>query len=168
MTTQETHGAVGRRVTPENLGAWLLKGNADRAGLPGRFARQPRITHWCVQPSYRTRLMRAGQPVLFWGSGSRHREIVYGVWGLGRLAGPAEQDPPGGWQVPLDLVIADPAGWVSRDDLRHDPALADLEVLRQPQAANPSFVTVQQFEVIRRCLDDWAASEVDGDHVRTA
>jgi hypothetical protein len=163
MTTPETYRAAGRRVTPESLGAWLLKGNADRAGLPGRFAGQPRITHWCVQPSYRTRLMRAGQPVLFWGSGSRHREIVYGVWGLGRLAGPAERDPAGGWQVPLDLVIADPTGWVSRVELRRDPALAELEVLRQPQAANPSFVTVRQFEVIRRWMDDRAAGEVEED-----
>jgi hypothetical protein len=169
MTTPETHGAAGRRVTQENLGAWVLKGNADRADLPGRFAVQPRITRWCVQPGYRTRLMRAGQPVLFWGSGSRHREIVYGVWGLGRLSGPAERgQTDGGWWVPLDLVIAEPADWVSRDDLRDDPVLADVEVLRQPQAANPSFVTVRQFEVIRRCLDDRAASEVQGGYVCTA
>jgi hypothetical protein len=169
MTTPESHGPAGRRVTLENLGGWLLKGNADRADLSGRFAVQPRITCWCVRPGYRTRLMRAGQPVLFWGSGSRHREIVYGVWGLGRLSGPAERgQADGGRQVPLDLVIADPAGWVSRDDLRDDPVLADMEVLRQPQAANPSFVTVRQFEVIRRCLDDRAASEVEGGRVRTA
>jgi hypothetical protein len=155
MTTSETAGRTKRQVTPENLGAWLLKGNADRADLPARFAGQPRITHWCVQPSYRTRLMRAGQPVLFWGSGSRHRGIAYGVWGLGRLAGPAEPDPAGGrWRAPLDLVIDDPAGWVGRDELRHDPELADLEVLRQPQAANPSFVTVRQFAAIHRYLDD--------------
>jgi hypothetical protein len=162
-------GAAGPRVTAENLGAWLLKGNADRADLPGRFAAQPRVTHWCVQSSYRTRLMRAGQPVLFWGSGSRNRAITYGLWGLGRLAGPAAVDPADGrWRVPLDLVIAGPADWVSRADLRHDPALADLEVLRQPQAANPSFVTVRQFEVIRRRLNQRGASEVEGDLVRTA
>jgi hypothetical protein len=169
MTTPKTHGAAGRRVTLEGLGAWVLKGNADRADLPGRFAVQPRITHWCVQPSYRTRLMRAGQPVLFWGSGSRRREIVYGVWGLGRLSGPAEQGHPGdGWQVPLDLVIADPTDWVSRDDLRHDPALADIEVLRQPQAANPSFVSVRQFAVILRRLHGRAASEMEREQVPTA
>jgi hypothetical protein len=168
MTTPQTHGPARRRVTQDTL-AWLLKGNADHSDLPGRFAVQPRITGWCVQPGYRTRLMQAGQPVLFWGSGSRHREIVYGIWGLGRLSGPAESDPAdGGWRVPLDLVIADPAGWVSRDELRHDPVLAEVEVLRQPQAANPSFVTVQQFEVIRRRLDERAASRMEGGLVRTA
>jgi hypothetical protein len=71
-------------------------------------------------------------------------------------------------RVPLDLVIADPAGWVGRDDLRDDPVLADVEVLRPPQAADPSFVTVRQFKVIRRCLDDRVASEVEGGLVRTA
>ena len=59
------------RLTLANLGAWLLKGNADNADLAGRFAREPRVRAMCVQPSYRTRLMRAGQPVAFWASGSR-------------------------------------------------------------------------------------------------
>jgi hypothetical protein len=157
MTTQipraDDDVRAGRRVTPQNLGAWILKGNADRGDLLARFAGQPRITHWCVQPSYRIRLMHARQPVLFWVSGSRHRNLSYGLWGLGRLAGDAQEDPAdGGWRVPLDLVITEPAGWVSRTDLRNDEALADLEVLRQPQAANPSFATVAQFEVIRRHL----------------
>jgi hypothetical protein len=115
----------------------------------GRFAADPRVTRWCVQPSYRTRLMRAGQPVLFWASGSRQRGLVYGVWGLGRLAGPAHHDADG-WHVPLDLIIPDPARWIGRDVLRAEPGLRDLEVLRQPQAANPSFVTVAEFALIQR------------------
>ena len=174
LPTTDEDVTAGRRVTPASLGAWLLKGNADRADLPGRFAADPRITSWCVQPSYRTRLMRAGQPVLFWASGSRHRGAGYGLWGLGRLTGPAERDPADGrWRVPLDLVVVDPAGRVGRDELRGDPELADLEVLRQPQAANPSFVTVRQFEVIRRYLDpspsgpDGTSSRVEGDDAGT-
>ncbi len=138
-----------QRVNPANLGAWILKGNADRADLLDRFARQPRVTQWCVQPSYRVALMQVGQPVLFWASGSRHRSVAYGLWGLGRLAGLAELDPADGhWRVPLDLVISEPAGRVHRNDLRHDAALADLEVFRQPQGANPSFATVAQFEAL--------------------
>jgi hypothetical protein len=132
-----------------DLGAWLLKGNADRQDLAGRFAREPRVRRWCVQPSYRTRLMAAGQPVLFWGSGSRGR-LPYGGWGLGELAGPAEyEEAAGGWHVRLDLVIPGPDRWVSRDQLRADPRLAGLEVLRQPQAANPSFVTGAEFAALR-------------------
>jgi hypothetical protein len=142
-----------RRVDADNLGAWLIKGNADHADLTGRFAREPRVTRWCVQPSYRLELMRAGQPVLFWASGSRRRDIPYGIWGLGRLAGPPDRDAAeGGWSVPLDLVISPEAGRVRRELLRADTELAALEVFRQPQAANPSFVTVRQFAAIERLL----------------
>jgi hypothetical protein len=143
---------MGRVIAPDDLGAWLIKGNADRADLTGRFADEPRVTRWCVQRSYRLELMRGGQPVLFWASGSRRRDVPYGIWGLGRLAGPPEQDPEGGWSVPLDLVIAPAAERVRREELRADPALASLEVFRQPQAANPSFVTVRQFTAVRRHL----------------
>ena len=142
---------MARRVSLDNLGAWLLKGNADHTDLLGRFARDPRVTGWCLQPSYRLDLMRAGQPVLFWASGSRRRDVAYGIWGLGRIAGPPRRD---GWTVPLDLTIVDPAGRLPRETLRADPRLADLEVLRQPQAANPSFVTVGQFAAIRSYWND--------------
>ncbi|MFC3992378.1 hypothetical protein [Actinoplanes siamensis] len=141
-------------MTAGDLGAWLIKGNADHVDLVGRFARDPGVARWCVQRSYRLELMRAGQPVLFWGSGSRRRDLPYGVWGLGRLAGPPARQPPGtGWTIPLDLVIAEPQRWVGRDVLRADRDLAGLEVLRQPQAANPSFVTVREFAAIRRHFD---------------
>lgn len=137
------------RVTLQTLGGWLLKGNADRADLPERFGRQPRVERWCVRPGYRARLMDAGQNVLFWASGNRRRDVAYGVWGAGRLAGPARRDPADGhWWVPLDLVVAEPAEWVSRAELKADPRLAGLEVLRQPQGPNPSFVTPAEWAAI--------------------
>ena len=145
--------AASRRVTLDDLGAWLVKGNADQADLLGRFREDPRVTTWCVQPTYRIHLIRAGQPVLFWASGSRSRTIPYGIWGLGHTTGPARRDASGdGWSIPLDLVMAEPADRVGREELRHDPALHDLEVLRQPVGANPSFVTVEQFTAVRRYL----------------
>ena len=138
-------------VTPENLGAWLIKGNADHSDLRGRFARDPRVERWCVRRGYRLDLMDAGQPVLFWASGSRSPDVGYGIWGWGRLAGPARPESDGdGWWVPLDLTIAGPPDRIPRSALRAHPELADLEVLRQPQAANPSFVTRRQLEVLRR------------------
>jgi hypothetical protein len=128
----------------------VIKGNADRADLRTRFTADPRVTRWCVQPSYRTRLMRAGQPVLFWASGSRRRDIPYGIWGLGRVAGPVRHD-----EVPLDLVITDP---VRRDILRDDPGLRAMEVFRQPQGANPSYVTVAEFSLILATARDAGAA----------
>jgi hypothetical protein len=139
-----------RRVRLDNLGAWLIKGNADRADLAERFAHDPRVARWCVQPSYRVDLMRAGQPVLFWASGSRDRRLRYGIWGVGRLAGPPRPDD---WSVPLDLVVAEPEQRLPRETLRADPRLVDLEVLRQPQAANPSYVTPRQLAAI---TEHWA------------
>jgi hypothetical protein len=136
----------------DDLGAWLLKGNADHADLEARFASEPRVTRWCVQPSYRLSLMRAGQPVLFWASGSRRRDVPYGIWGLGRLTGPPERDADGGRFVPLDLVIAPAPARLRRELLRADRELAALEVLRQPQGSNPSFVTVPEFAAIERLL----------------
>ncbi|MFI5833460.1 hypothetical protein ACIA5A_07255 [Micromonospora sp. NPDC051300] len=141
-----------RRVTLDDLGAWLIKGNAERADLAGRFAADPTVTGWCVRQGYRVRLMRAGQPVVFWASGSRGR-LPYGVWGVGRVAGaPRPGEPDGPWTLPLDLtVLAEPLR-VRRELLRADPRWADAEVLRQPQAANPSYLTVAQFDALREYL----------------
>jgi len=106
-----------------------------------------------VQPGYRARLMRAGQRVVFWASGSRGGQ-PYGVWGSGVLTGPAVPDPDDGrWHVPLDLTIAAPARRVPRATLRADPRLAGAEVLRQPQAANPSFLTRAEFAALQDHLD---------------
>jgi hypothetical protein len=140
-------------VTESDLGAWLLKGNADHTDLVGRFSVNPRIEQWCVQSGYRARLMRAGQPVLFWASGSRGR-LAYGIWGHGLLTGSAAAGPDGQWSVPLDLHILPAAQWVRREQLRADQRLTELEVLRQPQAGNPSFVTVTQFAAVKEHLAD--------------
>jgi hypothetical protein len=137
------------RVTEDVLGAWLIKGNADRTDLAERLRREPRVENWCVQPGYRARMMRAGQPVVLWVSGSR-RGVPHGVGGIGRVTGaPAPRSEDARWSVPLDLVAWDPAAWLDRGDLRLDPRLADAEVFRQPQAGNPSFLTVEQFDALR-------------------
>ncbi|MEU7982208.1 hypothetical protein AB0B63_27215 [Micromonospora sp. NPDC049081] len=151
-----------RQVTRDDLGAWLIKGNADLVDLAGRFARDPRVTGWCVRPGYRARLMRAGQPVVFWASGSRGR-LPYGVWGIGRLTG---EPVPGGearapWTVPMDLTVLPEPRRLHRDRLRADPRLAGLEVFRQPQAANPSYLTRAQFTALADHLPE-AADVVSG------
>lgn len=145
------------RVSLDDLGAWLIKGNADHADLSGRFARDPAVRSWCVQPSYRTRLMRPGQPVVFWASGSRGR-LGYGVWGIGRVTGEA------GAEVPLDLTIWPAARRIGRDELRADARLAGLEVFRQPQGSNPSYLTVAQFGALIEHLpaSDRTGMELDG------
>lgn len=98
--------------------------------------------------------MRAGQPVVFWASGSRAR-LPYGVWGVGRVTGAPEPGAGGQpWSVPLDLPILAAGDRVPRTVLRADDRLADLEVFRQPQAANPSYLTVAQFAALRTHLPE--------------
>ena len=145
-------------VTPESLGAWLLKGNADRTDLARRLADEPRVDAWCVRPGYRMRLMAAGQPVVLWAAGSVGRH-PYGVWGVGRVAGTAAFDGEH-WRVPLELTALPAHLRVRREDLRADPRLAGLEVFRQPQGANPSYLTVAEFAALRAHLGPAAPSPV--------
>lgn len=140
-----------RRVNLDDLGAWLIKGNADAVDLAGRFAADPAVRSWCVRPGYRAGLMRAGQPVVFWASGSRGR-LPYGVWGVGRVAGPVAIDAGRSWTVPLELAVFDEPSRVRRELLRADDRLAGAEVFRQPQGANPSYLTVAQFAALREYL----------------
>ncbi|MBT0773702.1 hypothetical protein KIH74_32455 [Kineosporia sp. J2-2] len=139
-------------ITPGHLGAWLIKGNADAGALVERFRAEPRVHTWCVRPSYRTRLMVAGQPVVFWASGSRSRTVRYGVWGVGQLTGVAVSGDGESWSVPLDLEILPERQRLARALLRADPRLARAEVLRQPMGSNPSFLTPEEFAALREHL----------------
>jgi hypothetical protein len=143
---------ASRAVRPDTLGAWLIKVNGDLGGTewltPGRSTQ-----HRCVRPGYRCSLMAAGQPVVLWVSG---RRLAPGVWGLGRVEGPAQPpdagdagDAGGSWSVPLALDLLPAAGRVARRTLRGDPRLSGLEVLRVPQGANPSYLTVDEFAALR-------------------
>lgn len=55
-------------VTIEDLGAWLLKANGVTSIIAEVAARRQQIRRWCMRPGYRTGLMAAGQPVIFWTS----------------------------------------------------------------------------------------------------
>jgi hypothetical protein len=148
---------TGRLVSPDNLGAWLIKCNADVTGIAGMVRRGEPVGKWCVQPSYRTALMRRGQRVIFWVSGSRRRRP--GIWGLGWLAGGAVADPDADrprLRVPLDVVFLADADRVDRDALGADARLCDLEVLRMPQASNPSFVSAAHLSIIEEYVT-WPA-----------
>ncbi|PRX16287.1 hypothetical protein CLV67_120102 [Actinoplanes italicus] len=134
----------------DDLGAWLLKANGVTSDITEVAARGEAVRTWCVRPGYRTRLMAAGQPVLLWVSGDRRR-LAPGVWGVGELSGPPMVSD-GKLRVPLELRWLDEDQRVHRDIVRADEGLAALEVLRQPQGSNPSFVTAAQMAVLRRHL----------------
>ena len=91
--------------------------------------------------------MSAGQPALLWISGNRRR-LTPGIWAVGSVTGPAAATD-GKLRVPLELHWLEEGERVHRDVLRADERLAGVEVLRQPQAANPSFLTTDQLTTLR-------------------
>jgi hypothetical protein len=140
-----------RSVSIDDLGAWLLKASGDHSDIAERVARGDPIGRWCVRAGYRTALMKPGQRVVFWVSGTRPG-LTPGIWAFGALTGRPALDTGGAHaklRVPLRLRWLDERCRIGRDTLRADDRLSDLEVLRQPQAANPSFVTVRQLRAIQ-------------------
>lgn len=145
--------ATARAVTRESLGAWLVKASGGSAATHQHvrtgFAS---LTTRCLRPSYRTDLVEAGQPVLFWVSGD-DAEHPAGIYGQGWTTGPAVPDDPDEDRattlvVPLRLELLEVP--VLRVELRLHPELAGLEVLRMPAGSNPSFVTRAQLDALRR------------------
>ena len=155
---------MARTIDRDNLGAWLLKANPALWDLSGFLAAgENRITSWAVQPGYRSRLMAPGDRVLHWVSGDGRTGLARGIWGNGQVVAPVE-----------DWVDAEPGFW--RDDharaavrarvrvsvtFLDDPVTAaelrargmtDLEVLRIPQGANPSWVSQAQLAILDELL----------------
>jgi hypothetical protein len=95
------------------------------------------VTMRCVQPTYRARMVRAGQPVLLWVSGGDPRRPS-GIYAHGRTTGEVTVDDEDGPVMPVALRGIYPV--VPRTDLLALPRLRDLEVLRMPAGGNPSFV----------------------------
>ena len=98
-------------------------------------------------------MIEAGQPIYLWVSGSGH-DIEPGVWGYGHTTGPCEPgisdkqwlDESAAAQatyfaaVEIDFLTSP----VKRTDIKSDPRLGELEVLRVPAGSNPSFLTNDQ------------------------
>ena len=123
------------------LGAWLLKASggapSTRAHVAAGFAD---ASTWCVQPTYRTDLVAAGQPVLLWVSGTQ-RDHPAGIYARGRTTGPSS-----GGVVPIALTpVLHP---LLRTELVGHPGLAAMEVLRVPAGSNPSYVTPEKLAVL--------------------
>ncbi|MGA9873332.1 MAG: hypothetical protein WBQ44_19605 [Rhodococcus sp. (in: high G+C Gram-positive bacteria)] len=133
-------------ITPDVLGAWVIKCNPNRTDLAPMIAARRANERWCVASNYRTRLMAPGQPVLFWVSAHRER----GLWGAGHLIGAPERGPQ--WKIATDIVLFDEPIVASR--IRCVPALSTLEVFRSPQQSNPSWVTCTEWEALQALLPE--------------
>lgn len=154
-----------RLITGDSLGAWLVKcqprlnREVPRAILSG--GTEP-VTRWCVSDNYRSRMMAPGDRVVLWVSGDG-RQLARGVWGLGWVTGPVRamvggEPGPGPGPVKQEVPLHVPllrAG-VSAAEIRA-AGILDLEVLRQPQGANPSWVSKDQLAALAALWGTWPA-----------
>jgi EVE domain len=154
---------VAQAIDRDNLGAWLLKANPALWDVSGFLTAGNRIRSWAVQPGYRSRLMSTGDRVLFWVSGDGRSGLARGIWGDGQVEAPAEDwvdAEPGHWRddsarasvrarVRVSITFLDEP--VTTEELRAR-GLTDLEVLRIPQGANPSWVSQAQLAIVDELL----------------
>ena len=132
-------------ITPETLGAWLIKARPDPGSEVLALVERGggTLTSRCVSPGYRARMMAAGDPVLLWLSGDGRR-TTRGIWGVGRVTGPVEDGV-----VPLELPLLEEP--LAAGELVA-AGIDDLEVQRMPQGANPSWVSRSQLAALAPLL----------------
>lgn len=148
------------RIRGDDLGAWLIKCqpkvNVELAGAI-RGGNPPPVTRWCVADNYRSRMMAPGDRAVLWVSGDG-RQVARGIWGLGWVTGPVRPmagERPGSaakLEVPLDVPLL--ASGLPAEEIRA-AGLTDLEVLRQPQGSNPSWVSKGQLAALAGLLGEW-------------
>lgn len=150
-------------VTRENLGAWLLRCNPVSKWDLARFVNDghERIHAWSVADDYRAHMMEPGDVALLWTTGT-HPIYRRGIWGWGHVTDYAQMtlsDDDGAaywfdqvdresvkYQASVDILIGNP---LLDDDLRAS-GIDDLEVQRQKQGTNPSWVSKAQLARIEQ------------------
>jgi hypothetical protein len=147
-------------LAASDIVAWLLRCNPGKWDLPRFIGDGNRtIRNWTIS-RYHDRVA-AGQPVLFWVTGSAASIPTPGLWGAGVVTGPCHTDgdhgeywlaprpKPGSlhW-LPVDITLF--TAPVPRTVLFADPRLHSLEIYRTPKAGNPQRVTTDQLTVIGR------------------
>lgn len=151
---------VRRLISDDSLGAWLLKCqprvNRDVPLAIVNGTGGP-VTRWCVADNYRTRMMARGDRVVLWVSGDG-RQVARGIWGLGWVTGEArgvvgrDGTAPATKEVLLHLPLL--RRGVLEEEIR-SAGVDDLEVLRQPQGSNPSWVSKDQLSAIADLCGTW-------------
>ncbi|MGJ0118494.1 hypothetical protein ACQ7HM_04730 [Williamsia sp. MIQD14] len=148
-------------VTAATLGAWVFTVNGTRWDSVVEIARERgSLATRCVAANYRKDVMAAGQRALLWASGPASGPRPRGIAGLGWITGPSEIDPENdsdrpSWLARTDIRLLPDAERVRATDLGEIPGLAHMEILRLPQASNPSWVTRDELALIEPLLPRW-------------
>ncbi|MGU3291391.1 hypothetical protein [Williamsia sp. M5A3_1d] len=149
---------AARKVTAETLGAWVFTVNGARWDSVVEIASERGVLATrCVAANYRKDVMAAGQRALLWVSGPAGGRRPRGIGGLGWITGPSEIDPDAdsdepSWLAHTDIHLLPDAERIRATDLGEIPGLAGMEILRLPQASNPSWVTRDEMAIIEPML----------------
>jgi hypothetical protein len=162
-----------RLITDENLGAWLIKCDpTSKYDLPRAIEELELkvVDNWSVVDNYRSRMMKPTDRVILWVSGNGQK-MTRGIWGVGWVTDyvqdvlqvELEPDEDTFWHseadrlavtndVALDIPLFEEA--LSDADLRA-AGIDDLEVQKQAQGSNPSWVSKDQLREIEKLIDEW-------------
>lgn len=133
------------RVSPETLGAWVIKCNPAKTNLTPMLRSGWATSMWCVADNYRSRVMAPDQRVLFWVSAHPKR----GIWGAGRITTEPVLDG-GTLRVTTSIPLFDEP--VTAAELKAIAGLESMEVFRAPQQSNPSWVSRDEWAILEPLL----------------
>lgn len=169
-------------ITAQTLGAWLLRCNPEGVwDLPGFVADGGDwIGDWSVVKNYRSEMMKPGDRVVLWVSGNG-RHMARGIWGIGYVTGLVQDEIPeasaaeevGYWlseearlavtnSIDVDIPLL---GTPVTDAELKAAGVDDLEVQRQPQGSNPSWISTEQLTRLDPLLPDWPEASDDEEEV---
>lgn len=154
-----------QRLDRSTIEGWLFKCNPNVWDIESALGDGRPIASWRVQPSYRLKLIEAGDPAMIWVTGSeRSRGPTPGVWAIGHTTGTFIDDYGDQYWLDTDQacelelfaeLVTQPIDVLPRTGIRANPETAGLEVLRQPQMSNPSYVSPKEYKAIEQMAGGW-------------
>jgi hypothetical protein len=143
-----------RQLDRKSVAAWLLKANPSIYDAEGALRDLTSFGAWRLAPSYRVGLIAVEDPVVLWLTG-RDRGII----AAGEVTG-APYESTGGTDYWVDddekakvrpylPVRLEPIPKITEDELTTNPAFNEAEVLKIRQMGNPSYLTEDEFDVIK-------------------
>lgn len=154
-------GTIATLADGSAVGAWMLKANPAIWDIGAALEQRLSVDWWRLARSYRADLVHPGHRCILWITRGDKR-VASGIWGFGTVTGePIEapgdpMDPL--WvderareqirpRIPVELRILEAP--IEREQIREDPRLAGLEILRVPRIGNPAAVSPAEWEAIR-------------------
>jgi hypothetical protein len=155
---------VRQQLTRDDIGGWLFKCNPREWDIEAALRDGQRIDSWRVRENYRLSLIRPGDPAVVWVTGSAGANPEAGIWAVGYTTGDLFDGHGGDYWVNEERgqqlavyagLLMWPIAVVPRERIAAHPATNDLEILRQAQISNPSYLTPEHHEAIASMVELW-------------